>query len=208
MVDRYFDQIYSSILRPSVQNRGRRQLEFLKEHGLLPHHTLLDVGCSRLWIGQFIIPYLDVNNYSGVDTTPSVIRACKILINGLKEFYNKKPNVFLTLNEALDQGIVYDFGIISSVFNHNKIDLFVDYINALYKRVDNLFFDINISDVDSFYYVRSLTTSFSYDTINNKINNICRLHEVDGSWTGKLIDKSKFLGTLWVKRQIFKVEWL
>lgn len=55
--------------RPSDRylDGGQRHLDFLTEHGLLPHHSMLDYGCGVLRTGRYVIPYLTDGKYVGVD---------------------------------------------------------------------------------------------------------------------------------------------
>ena len=46
---------------------GRIQLKILEEHGLQPHHHLLDIGCGSLRLGCKAVPYLDPGHYWGTD---------------------------------------------------------------------------------------------------------------------------------------------
>lgn len=209
MKNRYFNNIYTSILRPYVQNRGKQQFKFLKQNGLLEHHTLLDLGCGRLWGGQFFIPYLRNDCYYGIDIVPAVIRACNILIQDHEEFGIKNPQISMDINSVLDQNIIFDFGIASSIFNHNTIDVFSYYIRQLYKKVNNMFFDVNLADIDCSYIASSLITAFSCDTLHNSVKDICILHKINDNWiNNKQIDISKFNSAKWVKRQIFQIEWV
>ena len=43
------------------------QIALLKDIGLAPHHTLLDIGCGPLAGGLNIIRYLEKNSYVGID---------------------------------------------------------------------------------------------------------------------------------------------
>lgn len=49
------------------------QLQFLKEHGLRPEHTLLDIGCGNLRGGIPLIDYLDRHHYVGVEKQKNVL---------------------------------------------------------------------------------------------------------------------------------------
>lgn len=44
-----------------------RILEFLKKQGLKPQHKIVDLGCGAFRSGLALIPYLESNNYYGVD---------------------------------------------------------------------------------------------------------------------------------------------
>jgi hypothetical protein len=46
------------------------QFNALKSHGLLPHHSLIDIGCGPITVGLALISYLDRGNYFGVDALP------------------------------------------------------------------------------------------------------------------------------------------
>lgn len=54
---------------------GRLQFETLKEHGLLPQHRLLDVGCGALRGGVHFVPYLEPGHYCGLDANASLLEA-------------------------------------------------------------------------------------------------------------------------------------
>lgn len=69
--------------RPSVGHRdfvgglwgelGDLQFRFMIEHGLRPHHVLLDIGCGSLRGGVRFIPYLDRGHYLGIDTERTLV---------------------------------------------------------------------------------------------------------------------------------------
>lgn len=68
------------------------QIAFLKDMGLNPNQTLLDIGCGTLRGGIPIIEYLDESSYFGIDVREENIQ------EGLKELQdegleNKKPTV-------------------------------------------------------------------------------------------------------------------
>src|SRR5216684_3760408 len=46
---------------------GRLQISYLMEHGLQPHHYLLDVACGSLRAGRYFILYLQPGHYYGLD---------------------------------------------------------------------------------------------------------------------------------------------
>ena len=55
--------------RPSERylDAGQRHLDVLSQHGLQPHHSMLDYGCGVLRTGRYAIPYLTDGKYVGVD---------------------------------------------------------------------------------------------------------------------------------------------
>ncbi len=56
---------------------GRLQFEVLKEHGLLPEHRLLDVGCGAMRGGVHFVPYLEPGHYCGLDANASLLEAAQ-----------------------------------------------------------------------------------------------------------------------------------
>lgn len=54
---------------------GRLQYHFLVAQGLRHDHSFLDVACGSLRLGQYLIPYLDRGNYTGLDMVRAVIDA-------------------------------------------------------------------------------------------------------------------------------------
>lgn len=54
---------------------GLLQYEYLKESGLRPEESLLDVGCGCLRGGLHFIDFLDTGNYVGVDANLSFLEA-------------------------------------------------------------------------------------------------------------------------------------
>ena len=52
---------------------GLFQLEQLAGHGLLPEHTLLDIGCGCLRGGVHFVRYLKAGGYYGHDLHPELI---------------------------------------------------------------------------------------------------------------------------------------
>jgi SAM-dependent methyltransferase len=53
------------------------QISFLRSHGLLPHHTLIDLGCGTLRGGIPLIDYLGAGNYCGLDVRERVLTEAK-----------------------------------------------------------------------------------------------------------------------------------
>lgn len=97
---------------------GDLQLSFLIEHGLLPQHTLVDIGCGALRGGIPIARYLDAGNYHGVDINASLIEA------GLREIEESKligKDLQLLTSEKFELrsfGKQFDYAIAISLFTH------------------------------------------------------------------------------------------
>jgi SAM-dependent methyltransferase len=100
---------------------GDLQLKFLRDHGLRPHHSLLDVGCGSLRAGVKLVPYLDPGNYYGIDLNEVLIEAGyerEIIPNKLD---HRLPRTNLSVTDSFDAaafGRKFDFVIAQSVFTH------------------------------------------------------------------------------------------
>jgi ubiquinone/menaquinone biosynthesis C-methylase UbiE len=102
---------------------GALQFEFLLRQGLLPFHTLVDVGCGALRCGIPIIQYLEEGNYYGLDINASLLEAgkCELAKAGLT---GKRPKLLVNDKFEVDRfGISFDFAIAQSVFTHLDMDL-------------------------------------------------------------------------------------
>lgn len=53
--------------------QGKFQIEFLKQMGLKSTDKLLDIGCGTMRGGRYIVEYLDISNYYGIDTREHII---------------------------------------------------------------------------------------------------------------------------------------
>ncbi len=97
---------------------GKLQYHFLVARGLRPHHKFLDIGCGSLRLGQFIIPYLDAGNYTGLEPEKSLVE------QGLKkEFYAgvrkiKRPRFFHNYRFDFEGIVGFDVAMAQSVFTH------------------------------------------------------------------------------------------
>jgi SAM-dependent methyltransferase len=104
---------------------GRLQFEFLKKRGLLPEHTLLDVGCGSLRGGVHFVQYLHDERYCGLDINASLIEAGKVEL-AAGRLLDKRPQ--LLVNDGFEFSrfaIQFDFALAISVFTH----LFMNHIS-------------------------------------------------------------------------------
>ncbi len=95
------------------------QFEFMKSRGLLPHHTLLDLGCGPLQGGLAFIRYLEPGNYTGVDIRTEPISAAYIQV-ARAGLVHKNPHLVISRtfgNEELGDR-TYDYIWASQVLYH------------------------------------------------------------------------------------------
>ena len=98
---------------------GRFQLEQLVQHGLLPEHRLLDIGCGCLRGGVHFVRYLKPGGYYGHDLHPELIAA------GLEEELAPLglgvPPAHFQTNADFDFSgfpVLFDFALAQSLFSH------------------------------------------------------------------------------------------
>lgn len=102
---------------------GARQLEFLKEHGLLPAHRLLDIGCGCFRAGRHLIDYLDPGNYYGVDANHSLMQiGYDVELSDEQRGRLPIENLRATDRFDIDFGTQFDFAIAQSVFTHVSLN--------------------------------------------------------------------------------------
>lgn len=97
---------------------GELQYEFMKAQGLLPEHTLVDIGCGAMRGGIHFVNYLNKGNYFGLDINESLIDAAKLELDAIG-LLRKSPN--LLINDKFELSLFktkFDFAIALSVFTH------------------------------------------------------------------------------------------
>jgi CelD/BcsL family acetyltransferase involved in cellulose biosynthesis/SAM-dependent methyltransferase len=103
---------------------GRMQFDYLVRHGLARTGRLLEIGCGNLRAGRFLIDYLDVGNYYGIDISPDVLLSAQRVLaeNKLQE---KMPRLVYT--DDLKFGFLpadyFDVIHANSVFTHCPIEI-------------------------------------------------------------------------------------
>lgn len=121
---------------------GKMQLSFLKSKGLEPQHTLLDLGCGTLRAGRHFGPYLNAENYTGVDVSPKAIEFSRNLVEeeGLSE---KQPTLILNAAGDLKFDNIdgkFDYMIAQSVFTHLPESLIFECFDNLHKVLKGTFY--------------------------------------------------------------------
>lgn len=101
---------------------GKQQVQYLKEHGLQPHHRFLDYGCGVLRLAYSLLPYLEKGKYVGVDIAEERLEKGRGLISSLgipRDSYRVFAVHDCKLREL--QGEKFDYVWASSVFTHMPI---------------------------------------------------------------------------------------
>jgi SAM-dependent methyltransferase len=98
---------------------GRLQFDYLVQQGLLPTHSLLDIGCGSLRGGVHFIDYLEKGGYAGVDRSAFLITAALEVEIPCHNLEAKAPRLFIRDDfHFLAAGTEFDFLIAQSVFTH------------------------------------------------------------------------------------------
>lgn len=114
---------------------GELQFSFLKNEGLQPIHTFLDIGCGTLRGGLHFIRFLNTKNYTGIDISNEAI---KYSLNSLEKqnLLDKCPTLKVNNNLLFKEfdGKFFDFILAQSVFNHLK----KKHIKECFKNIGNI----------------------------------------------------------------------
>lgn len=99
--------------------RGAAQFAFLKQIGLKPHHRFLDYGCAVLATAAHVIPYLDRENYVGIDVARASVAngAARLSAMGIER---RRFHILNATSPALPElnGFRFDFIFAASVFQY------------------------------------------------------------------------------------------
>lgn len=88
--------------RDQFNEMGQEHFDYLMSKKLQPDHVFLDVGCGGLRTGQFIIPYLDNNNYFGLDRMPELIEFGLNNVLSAEIVFEKQPKFSVNDNFNCD----------------------------------------------------------------------------------------------------------
>ena len=98
---------------------GRRQLEILLTHGLIPDSRLLDVGCGVLRGGWWSINFLRPERYFGIEPNVAMLEAGKEVMVGAELLAEKKPR--FSTNAKFNFSVFgerFDFIMARSIWTH------------------------------------------------------------------------------------------
>lgn len=127
-LDFYMSRLNSMVVvdRPISQrylDYGKQQVQYLKDHGLKPHHRFLDYGCGVLRLAYSLLPYLPKGHYVGVDIASERLEKGRALLTsrGIPE---DAYRVFAVRDCKLRelQGEKFDYVWAKSVFTHMPIE--------------------------------------------------------------------------------------
>lgn len=114
---------HREVLGGKWDEAGAWAFEFLRRHGLRPHHRVLDVGCGSLSAARFILPHMESGHYWGFEQERALFDA------GVR-FELSRAGVpaewgFFVVNDTFDFSSVphqFDFAIANSLFARLPID--------------------------------------------------------------------------------------
>jgi hypothetical protein len=101
---------------------GRLQYHYLVSQGLRPEHRFVDIACGSLRLGQFLIPYLDAENYYGLEGEEALVRQGAAAEIGFGLMEAKRPH--FAFNYDFDFSFVdrFDCAMAQSLFTHMTPD--------------------------------------------------------------------------------------
>ncbi len=104
---------------------GQLQFDFMKKQGLLPNHSLFDIGCGSLRGGLHFIAYLEPGNYCGLDVNASLIDAGFVEIEEA-QLADRKANLLVDDQFRFEKfGRKFDYMISISVFTHLPMNIII-----------------------------------------------------------------------------------
>jgi len=143
---------------------GERQFTYLRDHGLEPHHAMLEIGCGNLRAGWRFIEFLGVGAYTGVDISPEILVAAQDTVaeRGLAA---KRPYLFLIAEMSLKALPDASFDVVHahSVFSHTPVEV-VEGALASVRRVirPDGFFDLTYNESGEDRYWGALREDYFY----------------------------------------------
>jgi len=143
---------------------GTLQFEYLRDAGLVHHHSLLDIGCGTLRAGRHFIRYLDADRYTGIDISPAAMSYARDVVRG-ESLLEKYPRLILCSDKALNfcelKGKTFDYILAHSVFTHlmpQHIEECFSHIGSIMKVGTQFFFTFSMADE----FMRDGFKNFSY----------------------------------------------
>ncbi|MBD3268498.1 hypothetical protein GF373_17660 [bacterium] len=96
-----------------------RQFQILVAAGLREYHRLVDIGCGSLRGGRLFIPYLNPENYYGIEPNMWLVEEGLRHELGGDILNVKRPNFYDFADLKISRiGKIFDFALAQSVFSH------------------------------------------------------------------------------------------
>jgi len=108
--------------KPRQREIGRIQLLTLKDYGLEPYHTVLDIGCGSLRGGYWIAKFVSQGTYIGVEREQSAQTGQRCV-----EEYELK-NVTVCVKDEIGD-LKFDFGWSYGLFNHRNCNYIAELLH-------------------------------------------------------------------------------
>jgi SAM-dependent methyltransferase len=100
--------------------------------GLRQHHRVLDIGCGSLRVGRLLIPYLNPENYFGVEPNKWLVEDGIANEIGMDLVNIKKPTFsFEGSMVAFSNSLNIDYAIAQSIFSHCGKDLIEKWLSQV-----------------------------------------------------------------------------
>jgi SAM-dependent methyltransferase len=154
-----------NVNRKRWRENGKMQFDYLRQHGLAPHHRMLEIGCGNLRAGRLFIDYLDAGHYYGIDIAPQVLFAAQdtVVRDGLPA---KLPHLTLVKDMRFEFLADEAFDVVHahSVFSHSPLSV----IEECFANIGRImskdgFFDFTFNRTEGREYDR-LREDFYYRT--------------------------------------------
>jgi hypothetical protein len=172
---------------------GALQLAFLIEHGLQPHHTLVDIGAGSFRAGIKLVPYLDPGNYCATDSQLYLLEAGYVREIEPAGLATRFPRTnFLNDSEfqlALFERF-FDYGLAQSVFTHMPLSRLLDCLlaTAPFFRTGALFFaTVFLGDKYPVAQVPGIITHYDHDPYHTTVADLATLAASAPMWRMTLL---------------------
>lgn len=104
--------------------------------GLRQHHRVLDIGCGSLRVGRLLIPYLNSENYVGIEPNRWLVEDGFTNEIGWDILKIKKPRFsYRDCMDDFNEPLALDFAVAQSIFSHCGKDLIESWLDQLTRHL-------------------------------------------------------------------------